>query len=681
MAENDDKAAKTVLEQAKKRLELCQEAEDKGRKLSAEDFRFYSGQQWPDDIKKARSKQGALAVCLTVNRCKPAVHQITNDQRQNRGAIRVSPVDSGADILTAEVFQGVIRHIEYDSDADVAYDTAHEHQVIGGFGFIRVNTEYEDEKSFRQCIKIDRFRNAFAVFLDPSSTKPDGSDAKYAFVLTKLAKDEYKAEYPKSKMASFCGAEDASTRFPDWLDSDGVVVAEYFYFEGEKDTLYLLQDGSTVLDSELPDEFDEALIVDKREVETPAVKWCKLNGAEILEETDWPGKYIPIVKVTGDELEVDGELITEGLIRQAKDPQRMINYWRSKQTEAIALAPKAPWVAAEGQLEGHPEWERSNIENFAVLQYKATDVKGTLVGQPQRNVAEPAIAAITVAGTQANQDFEDVTQLHEASYGERSNEKSGRAIVARQQQGQTGNFHFVDNLTRSRRHLGRILLDLIPKVYREKGRIMRILGEDGTPASITLGQKSKYGGEDRIFELGVGRYDVVVDTGPAFATRRKEGADAMATTFTAIPELFKVAGDLYFKAMDWPYAQEMAERAKMLLPPEARQDDKQQQIPPQVQQQMAKMAQVMEMMGKELDAKNKLIDTKELELASKERIEMAKLELQREELTARIAETQAKLDSQEAIALLQAEIEGIKAQLDINSAALAQETGEAAQQM
>ena len=671
MAE-DAKAKNTVIEQAKARLKKCQEAEQTGRNLSREDFRFYKGEQWPEDIKRLRSRQGGLAVCMTVNLCKPAVKQITNDQRQNRGAIKVSPVDSGADPETAQVLQGVIRHIEYDSNADITYDTASDHQVIGGFGWMRVLTEYEDPRSFYQCIKITRFRNPFTVYLDPSSTEPDGSDAKFGFVLSKLSKKEYEDEYPDSEMASLCEAEDANLQFPDWVDDGGVVVAEYYYIEAKKDTLYQLKDGSVKLGSELGGDPAEEEIFDKREVEIERVKWCKLNGAEILEETDWPGKYIPLVKVIGDELEVDGELVLEGLIRQAQDPQRMVNYWESKQTEAIALAPKAPYVAAEGQIEGHEkEWQRANIDNVSVLTYKPVDLSGHPVPPPQRQVAEPAIAAITVAGQSARENFKSVTQLFEASYGQRSNEKSGRAILARQQQGQTGNFHFVDNLSRSRRHLGRILIDLIPKIYREKGRILRIIGEDGTQNSITVGQKSKFGGVERIFDLSTGRYDVIVETGPSFATKRREAVESMMEVISALPNVFSIMGDLLIKNMDWPGAQEMADRAKFLLPPELRQDDKQQPLPPAVTQKMQQSAQMIDLLTKELNAKNDLIENKQMELDSKERIEMAKIQAQ-------MLETQLKLDSQEAIAALKAEVDSIKAgmQLDAQAAARAQKASE-----
>jgi hypothetical protein len=662
---------KRLLETARKRLKLCQDAERKNRHLAREDFRFYAGEQWPEDIRRRRNEQGPQAVCLTVNRCKPAVKQIANDQRQNRGAIRVSPVDSGADPDTAKVLQGIIRHIEYNSDADIAYDTAMEHVVIGGCGYIRVLTEFEDDTSWQQCIKIARVRNPFTVYLDPSSTSPDGSDAKYAFIVTKMTHDEYETEYPHSEMASLSDAEDAEEKFPDWVDEGGIILAEYYYIETETDTLYLLRDGRTVQASVVTPEEDD--IVNRREITREKVKWCKMNAAEVLERTDWEGRHLPVVRVIGDELEVDGDVYFEGVIRQAKDSQRMVNYWESKKTEAIALAPKAPFIAAAGQIANYRhEWSLANSDNFAVLTYDPVTVDGTLVPQPQRNTTEPPIAAITAAGISAIENFKATTQLFEASYGQPSNEKSGRAILARQQQGQVGNFHFVDNLTRSRRHLGRILLDLIPKIYNEPGRILRIIGEDDSEGRVQIGAVSKVWNMERVFDIGVGRYDVIVESGPNFATKRKEATESMLGVLSTVPAIFPVIGDLLIKNMDWPGAMEIAERLRPST-------DKEQTVPPAVQQKLEQMGTVLELLTKELNAKNTLIETKQQELDSRERIEMAKLAVRREEITAQVMQNNAQLDTQEQIALLRAEVEGLKLNRAVDSASLAGETERASE--
>lgn len=689
----ESKERKKLLETAKARLKKCQEAEHDGRELSKADIRFRAGQQWPTDIQNLRKQQGSAAVCLTVNLCAPAVKQITNDQRQNRGAIKVSPVDSGADPETAEILQGLIRHIEYDSDGDVAHDTAFDQTVTGGFGFLGVVTEYEDPRSFYQCIKIRSFRNQFAVYLDPASVKPDGSDAKFAFVVSKLSKEDYEAEYPKSEMASLCEGEDANTQFPDWVDADGVVIAEYFYIESEPDTAYLLKDGTTVLKSEVGDP-PESIVVDERDVEHETVKWCKINAAEIIEETEWQGKYIPIVRVVGDEYEVDGEVVREGLIRQAQGPQRIVNYMESKLVETIALAPKAPFKLAEGQIEGHEkEWAAANRENLAALVYKATSLDGHLVPPPERDVAEPPIQAIAVAGQSARENFKAVTQLFEASYGQPSNEKSGKAILARQQQGQTGNFHFVDNLTRARRHLGRILVDLIPKVYHEPGRVLRIVGEDGTQGSVKVVGKRQKGTMDTpvgeagikgIYEPGVGRYDVIVETGPSYASKRKEAAESMLAIMTspAGQPLVGVMADLFLKNLDFPGADDMAERAKYLLPPEIRQQEEgQEPVPPQIQQKLATDAKMIEELTARLNELTDERNAKMLELESKERIEQAKIELELKKIEAQMFETKLKLDSQEAIAALKAEVDAIKAgmQLDAQAAARADQAAETIQ--
>jgi hypothetical protein len=337
-------ADEELLEIARKRFDLAVEAERDIRLDALDDMRFRSGEQWPSDVKRAR--EADHRPCLTINRLPQFIHQITNDQRQNRPSIKVSPVDNGADVETAKVLQGLIRHIEYNSNADVAYDTAFESAVTKGVGYFRIVTDYCDPLSFEQEIFVKRIRDNFAVYLDPNYQEPDASDADWGFIFEELPVDDYKSRYKDSELAGMKDWDAFGAKRPDWITGETVRIAEYFYKEYEELEVLLLSNKQTIAVKDVPKEgLPEGLeIVAHKTASIPRIKWCKINGIEVLERTDWPGKWIPIVPVLGDELFVDGKRILEGVIRHAKDPQRMYNYWARAETETIALAPRAPFI-------------------------------------------------------------------------------------------------------------------------------------------------------------------------------------------------------------------------------------------------------------------------------------------------------------------------------------------------
>jgi hypothetical protein len=517
-----------ILQEAKERFALASKAEFDIRKDFVDDVRFRSGEQWPDKVREDRSQDGRP--CLVINRLPTLIHQVTNDQRQNRPAIKVHPIDSAATTETAKIIQGIIRHIEYNSNADVAYDTALELAVTGGFGYFRVLTGFVSAESFDQEIYIKRIRDPLSVYLDPFAQEPDGSDASWGFIVDELSKSEFKSKYPNAKaaMSDFDWKSDDACD-PLWFTGEGLKVAEYFYREFQPDTLHLLSTGIPVRSGDLEDHLAKAAesglqvsVVDSRETQIPVVKWCKIAGNEILESTEWPGSYIPIIPVYGAEIMVNGRRILEGLVRNAKDPQRMLNYWKSAETEAIALAPRAPFIGAEGQFEGHEaEWATANRRNHAYLEYKPTTIAGQMAPPPQRNSVEPAVQAITMASQGAKADLQDTTGIYPAGVGAQSNEISGVAIQKRATQVQTANFHFVDNLTRSLKHAGRILVDLIPEIY-DTARAARIIGDDGEQKVVTVNAKTKdENGKEVLYSLDSGRYDVTVDVGPSFASKRQ----------------------------------------------------------------------------------------------------------------------------------------------------------------
>ncbi len=642
-----------ILEESKKRFKLCEEAERDLREVALEDLKFRAGEQWPVAIKQRMIAERKPA--LTINVLPARERQVLNEQRQNRPQIQVSPIDDQADPDTAEVLQGIIRHIEYESDADVASDTAAASAIRIGFGFMRLYTEYEDPKSFDQIIKIDRIRNSFSVYLDPSATKADRSDAKFGYVFTTLTKEEFKQEYPNSELASLDDWKTIGDTDPTWISDDGIRIVEYLYQEEKDDELLEVRHTQTgQVATALASEYEKLSDAEKGVVEigrrrptmVPTIRWCKHSAKEILQETGWPGKYIPIIPVFGDELEIDGKLVLEGMVRHAKDPMRMQNYMASKEVQAIALAPNAPFVAATGQIENHPEWLTANVDNHSVLTYEPITAGGTVVEKPARQVAEPAIQAISQARLQFADDLKAVTGIYDAQLGARSNEQSGTAIQKRKSQGELSNFHYLDNLTRAQKFLGRQLIDLIPKIY-SKPRVLRIIGEDGTHKTVAINQTFQQGGVEKIYDLTVGRYDVMVSAGPSFQTRRQEAVQAMLELTKAFPPIAQVTGDLLVGMMDFPSHKKLAERMRKLLPPQLQDEGDQDPaaMAQRAQTQLAELSQQHEQLTAALNQANEVIKTKQIETQGK--LDMEKLRVEAQitvaEITTKAQESQTRL--------------------------------------
>lgn len=641
-----------ILRVALERFQLAEEAGREIRKIGLEDLKFRAGHQWDAQMEQARKNEDRP--CLTINKMPQYVRQITNDQRQNRSTIRVSPVDDKADIETGRIFQGLIKHIENNSNADIAYDTSFDGAVTKGFGYFRVITQYVDPLSFDQEILIKRIRNAFSVYLDPNSKEPDGSDANWGFIFEDIPKEDFIAQYGESKLSEMQDWDSIGNQLEGWASSSTARVAEYFYKEYEMVDVVLLSNGESIEKSKLAEmQFDPSItIVKEKKARVPSIKWCKINGLEILEKTDWLGKWIPIIPVIGDELDINGKIILEGVIRHAKDSQKMYNYMASTEAETIALAPKAPFIVAEGQIskEYESQWRNANKKTFAYLTYKPTTLQGSLVGAPQRNTYEAPVQAITNARMQSSEDIKATTGIYDSAMGARSNETSGVAIRGRQAQAQTSNFHFSDNLTRAKQHCGRILVDLIPKVY-DTPRTARIIGEEGEEEIVRLNEIFKYKGEDKTFDLKIGKYDVIMETGPAFATRRQEAAASMMDVSKMNPKVMEVAGDLMIKNMDWPGAHEISERLKKTLPPGLIDNPNEKKpLPPEIQNQMSQMDQMIVQLTEQLNIKTEQIKNKTIELESRERIEFAKMEVDLKKEVLRYSHEDALLGLQREIA-------------------------------
>ena len=586
--QDQDSSEDSRINDAKKFLNLCNDVDSNNRAEALDDVRFCAGDQWPVDVQNSRVLESRP--CLTINKVDAYVRQICNQIRQQRPRIKVQGMNNEADAKLAEILGGVCRHIEYQSSADVAYDTAAEYAVKMGWGYFRVTTDYISDDSFEQEIFIRPIDNPFTVYFDPNSQLPDGSDAERCLITTVVSKKQFRAMYPGKDDGQGFTSRGTGDSDAEWVTKEDVRIAEYFYTVRTPTKLVLLSDGTSVFEDELPapEVLAEAgiTIIERRDSYKKQIKWCKVTAMEVLEEGDWAGKYIPVIPVYGQTAVIDAKHKKFGLVRMAKDPQRMYNYWTTALTESVALAPKAKWLMAEGQDEGHEnEWAMANIKAMPVLRYKQTDTEGRVAPAPTRLQPEPPPAGIVTATQGMSNDLMTVVGIYDPSQLPQGN-MSGKAIAGQQQQVDMVNFHYYDNLTRSIAQCGRIILDLIPKIY-DTERVMRIIGADEKPEIITLNQRvtTEDGVEKILNDVSVGRYDVVMDTGPGFATKRGEAVEAMMTLLAADPNLMATAGDLIFRNMDFPGAEIIADRLAAANP--LAQIDEKSDIPPQVQMQLA----------------------------------------------------------------------------------------------
>ena len=609
------------------------------REDELDDLRFAAGSpdnqwQWPADVLATRGSVQGQTInarpCLTINKLPQHVRQVTNEQRQNRPTGKVIPADDKADVAVAEIFDGMVRHIEYISDADVAYDTACDNQVTYGEGYIRLLTEYCREDSFDQDLKIGRVRNSFSVYMDPTIQDPCGSDANWCFLTEDLTKEEYERMFPNaSPVSSMMSQGVGDQSLSQWLSEDTVRIAEYFYIEHKSAKLNLYPDNVTAIDG-TPQDKQLKLMFQKpirsRNVDKKQVKWLKTNGFEVLQEQDWAGKWIPVIRVVGNEWEVDGQLYVSGLVRNAKDAQRMYNYWVSQEAEMLALAPKAPFIGYGGQFEGYEnQWKTANTTNWPYLEVNpdVTDGAGSALPLPQRAAPPLAQTGLIQAKMGASDDIKSTTGQYDSSLGAASNERSGRAILAREKQGDTGTYHYVDNLSRAIRYVTRQLVDIIPKIY-DTERVARIVGLDGEVGMVKVNPQQPEPVKsivdqtgivmEKVYNLSVGVYDVCVTTGPGYMTKRQEALDAMSMLLQSNPDLWKVAGDLFIKNMDWPGAQEMAARFAKIIDPKVMEGEDQSPEMQQAKQQIEAMTQHMQQMEGMLKRVEQSMEAQQLDI-------------------------------------------------------------------
>lgn len=587
-------------------LKLANEADTMNRQEALEDLKFGGGDQWPVELQNSRNLESRPVI--TVNKVDNYCRQVCNQQRQQRPRIKVHAMNTHEDMVDAQTIQGIVRHIENNSNADHAYDNAFEYAVRMGWGYFRVRTDYVSEDSFEQEIYIDPIDNPFTVYFDPNSVAPDGSDADRCLITTMMPKKEFSKLYPDASVdggTSFTqrGTGDSQS---EWITKEDIRLAEYFYTVREKATLYQLSDGSSTFadDKDMFARLQSAgiVVVDQRDSYKKTIKYCKLTAIDIIEEGTWAGKYIPIIPVYGRHIVVGDKRKKFGMIRYAKDPQRMYNFWQTSITEGVALAPKAKWLIAEGQDEGHEsDWANANIKSFPLLRYKQTDIEGRPAPVPQRLQPEPPQAGIMAAAAGVDDDIKAIMGVFDPAQLGQGN-ISGKALNGQQQQVDLTNYDYYDNLTRSISHCGTIILDLLPKIY-DTERVMRIIGDDGKPELLTVNQRGSVG---RVLnDMTVGQYDVVMDTGPGYNSKRQEAVDSMLPLLAADPSLMQSCGDLVFRNMDWPGADVIADRLAAANP--LAQIDEKSEIPPQVQMQLAQSKKQVEGMQQQMQSMELLI--------------------------------------------------------------------------
>lgn len=707
--ESDDDILDTALE----RFKLVCDAESEQRAQELDDLKFARARredQWDPSILQMRAG-GAVGntvapakPCLVIDKIGPALRQILNDATRARLAQQVKAKGNGANSDGAEMRQGMIRSIEQDSNGQFARMWALRRAAICGRGYYRITTDYANDGDFDLDLRIESILNQGSVYLDPHHTDPSGADAEWAFLTEDLTHAEYKRLYPESDVADRISGEFQSDTDlpPDWITKEHVRIAEYWCVKHRERTL--------VYDPSLPTDRNNRAFLDElkklipgfqpgpqtrtRKVDQRVVYRHVINGLEVLKTEQWDGRYIPIVQVIGEMHVVDGKTSYKGVVFAAKDPQRSYNYFRSDQVSRVALGGTAPYLidpVVHFRASYQGVWDKSAGKMLPYLPVAVQDESGQRIPSPTRNFAEPEIQGVTLAVREADNDIKAATGVFDPSLGNLSStERSGKAIQALQQQGQTSSSHFLENLaTISMPHEGRILLDMLPHVYDRPGRIVRLLGEDegdeknaligvpfvpgpdGQPVPVPPGAMLPPGmPQPKVYDLSQGEYRVAVTVGRSFATQKEQNLDVMNSWVEASKgAAFPWVADIMAEQLDGNIAKRVAKRMKMMNPQLAQGEDEQ-EIPPQAQammaqaqQQMQQMQAAMQEMKAKLDAdavraQADLARTK-MEIESKERIAHAQIE-------ADLAKTKLLTTSKEGLSILEMQEARVSRVLDVD---------------
>jgi len=542
-------AEDTFLSTMRTRLDLSVTNESDEREKGQADTKFINGEHWTEEEKKERGKN---RLCLTINKLPTFLDQVDGDMRLNAPGVKIKAVDNDADPDTADVIEGLVRYVQRTSAATKIHSYAGVHLAAGGRGAWRILTDYMDDESFEQEIRIARIINAYSVYFDPAAEQDDKQDGMYMFLVTDVSREAYKAQYNQDPVDfSVDGSE-----FKNWQTESTVRVAEYFYKEKVKEkTLYLLKDGNVVTEKPKKGNVERT-----RKVPIYKIKWAKVDGKRVLETGDIPGKMFPIVLVWGKQLCVDGKIESRGIARHAKDSVKLYNYFRTNDAEAAALQPKQPFLLPDVCIGKYQAiWDKANDENLPYLPYKVDFSHPNL--KPTREPPAMASSANQVQIQIADAEMRDTIGIQKAALGQESNETSGVAITKRKQESDTGQYAYLDNLADGIRTEGKIIVGMIPFIYDTEKQI-RILGSDMREKVVSINDGAG-------IDLTTGKYDVDISTEGSYSTQREEFQDRMDGILPHMaPEQVAVISDILFEMMDFSRADDIAERLKKLIPPE-----------------------------------------------------------------------------------------------------------------
>ncbi len=721
------------LKLARARFRMAQEADQKQRERELEDIRFYNGQQWDKDLLDSRKGQAIgsgttqqivpARPSLTINKTREPVRQVLNQERQSEMSVELVPADDWGGITGAidhteiELREGIVRRIQRDSEAADARTWAFSRAVIAGRGYWLVNTRYVPGKTSDQEVHVCRVYNQASITLDPAHEQPDGSDSRWGFIWADIPIDQYKAEFKRrnghpNRLATFSDEQwrALGDDEPDWFTTEQetsfVRVGDYYYEELESKTLHRLKSGDHVWSDELPEDFDKSQIEDTRMVVERVIKWCKIDGCDddVLEETVWPGHYIPIIKVVGEELQpADKERRSEGIVRPMEDSCRGFNYITSKFVERVGLTPIPPWMMAAGQDEGYEdEYNNANTRALSRLHYNQKDSFGQPAPPPFKPNQSADVADVAMGVQMFSDAIVSTSRVPETALGHVDpSVKSGKLANALIQQAEQGSSNYLDNLKRSMRHEARVLNDLLFPIYGSRpGRLGRLMNPSGKMTSVIIGQPFTLQGEgpkarpvpapvppgwqpgqplpDGVQYVGLtqdAEFNVAVKVTRATDTRRQEITQMLGEIISASPEQMGVIGDLIWKYADAPEHEELEKRYKaMLLPPVQAAINGQQSVPPEIQAKLAQADATIQELSQLADKNNadlmkaKLqaeadVQVKQMEIASREKIALIQAAT-----TMNVA--QGKIDAEDARTFVDAMENRLSQQLDLHMAKL-----------
>lgn len=661
----------SILKLARERYKSCQDASGDNEVAAIDDLNFLAGgdNQWDATALNARRLQGRPVI--TVNTLPTYLHQVTNDQRMNTPAIKVHPAGSGASVEKAKVRQGMIRHIEYESNADVAYDTAVNSAAAVGFGYFRLVTDYASETGFDQKIMFRRIRNALSVKIDPLSVDPDGSDMQYCFIESKMSKQLFRKEWPSAKLYEG-GSEFNDEAYATWFNDTEVLVCEYYAIEQTDATAVLLSNGESGFKDDLIALPPGVTVVSERKTTRSKVMLYKITGCEILERTEILCRWIPVFPVYGDEIDIQGKIVRSGIIRHAKAPARMYNVFMTSATEEVGARSKTPYIGAEGQFSGHEaEWADANSV-FPYREYKPVTLDGNLAPPPMRQPMADIPAGWMMLASHASDNIKRTTGLFDASLGARGTATSGVQEKAQQAEGDMANYHYADGLLRTIRHAGRCLDCMITNYY-DGERTVPTMSEDNQVSHTVIND----GSPDT--DMTLGEYGITISAGASYSTLRQENAEFFTRAMQSAkdPATASVVTYLAMKNNDAPGADEATAMLKALLPPNvvaAMPSDKKNEpvvntphgpLPvPQAEQAIAQMSQQLEAMHEALQkadaAKQQLDAMKQQQVLNEQHLEPKRLEVEQMRIGAEVEKAKAAAISAEAD-LLRAQAEAAAA--------------------